>query len=250
MRLFIAYAAGLLSFLAPCGMFLIPAFFGYAFDTANRRVTATWALLAGFSTLFVPIGLGAYALGAQLALHRRELTWFGGAFMIAAGLVVLSGRTLGARLPHPSLGAKRDPRSLLTIYLVGVSFAFTVAGCSAPLLAISLAMASTAGNALMATLILFSYVVGLGTPLLALAVASDQGKLMERMRWAQKSWSVQLVGRTYELRAADVVAGLALILLGSVFILSQGTFFFEKIAGTGWMLDINAGAAELLSSWR
>lgn len=250
MSLLIAFTAGLLSFFAPCGTFLLPGFLAYAFDGRVRRVTATWTFLAGFSTLFVPVGLGAYALGAQLALHRRELALLGGLFMIGLGMAALFGKGLHVAPPDGIKPAGRDPRRLSTVYILGLTFGFTIAGCSAPLLAITLALAGVSSNLFFAAALLLTYVIGLGSPLLALSVMADQGVLSKRLAWTQKNWRVTIASYSHEFLAANVVAAVMIIGLGLVFIMTQGSFYSRMLISAPGLLDFNVAAAEFLSRLR
>ena len=91
-KIAIAYAAGLLSFFAPCGTFLLPGFFAYSFKTRRDFLAATCWFLAGFMTLFMPVGLGLHFLAIPLTIYRPQLVWAGGIVFIMLGGLALSGR--------------------------------------------------------------------------------------------------------------------------------------------------------------
>lgn len=241
----IAFAAGLLSFFAPCGTFLLPGFFAYAFKERGRLLRATWVFLLGFACLFVPVGLGLHAVATMLAFHRIGLSWIGGLFMIALGVMALMGRGLHIAAPVALTKPRENLTATWSVFLLGVTFGFTVAGCTAPLLAITLALAGGARAWPAAVLILLAYVAGLGSPLLALAFASDRGKFLGSRVFHAHTVAIGFGRFKLMVAPANAVAAAMLFLLGVWFIASQGTF----ISGSGLhrLVDFNAAAASWLT---
>ncbi|MEY4722614.1 MAG: hypothetical protein RLZZ324_127 [Candidatus Parcubacteria bacterium] len=246
----IAFAAGLLSFFAPCGTFLLPGFFAYAFKERGRLLTATWVFLAGFAALFIPVGLGLRALAVTLALHRIGLSWFGGLFMIALGVMALLGRGVHIAVPSALSRPRRDPRAWWSVFLLGVTFGFTVAGCTAPLLAITLALAGGSGGFLSALAVLCAYVAGLGAPLLALAFASDRGKFLGSRVFHAETLALGFGRYKLMVAPANALAAAALFVLGIWYIMSQGMFFTGQYVRWHGAQDFNASAASWLSRRR
>lgn len=246
----IAYAAGVLSFFAPCGTFLLPGFFAYAFKERGRLLLATWVFLAGFMTLFLPIGLGIHAIATRVALHRQGFAWFGGLLMIALAGVALSGRGPHIAVPSALTRPRADVRAMWPIYLLGIAFGFTVAGCTAPLLAVTLALAGGSTNFVFASAVLFAYAVGLGSPLLALAFAADRGKFMSSRAFHAHSLQFTIAGRAFSVSPVNAISAAALVILGVWFIVSDGTFYTYTLMRWPAVINFNSGAAEFLSRLR
>jgi cytochrome c-type biogenesis protein len=180
-----AFAAGLLSFLSPCVLPLVPAYLsivsGVAFgelgaQTQTRRVTiSTMAFVAGFGTIFVLLGAGAALFGDVLLSNRRTLEIVAGAFIVFTGLVYL-----GVPLPLTLLREKRvaqpqagvvptsEPRigGVATAGLAGLAFGVGWTPCIGPTLAAILALAAASGNAEEGAFLLAVYALGLGVPFL------------------------------------------------------------------------------------
>lgn len=244
----IAYAAGILSFLAPCGAVLLPSFFAYAFKKRTALVVATWWFFAGFMSLFLPIGLGATALASALVVHRDVYSWIGGLALFGLAGLALAGK--GLHVPMPKFLRGRKHADGMSAYVIGVAFGFTIAGCTAPLLALSLAFSSLSGNFITATLVLLSFGLGLVTPLLGLAVASDRTKLLQHRFFRGVIWNFRFAGKERTLHSTNALTALILIAVGTVFIASQGTFYLTKLSSANFLADFNVAAARYLSTLR
>lgn len=245
----IAYLAGLLSFFAPCGAVLLPSFFAYTFKKRRALVAATVWFLAGFMTLFVPVGLGVRALATPLAMHRPLLSWVGGIGLLALAALALAGK--GLHVPMPAflrIGRRHD--DALSAYLIGVVFGFTIAGCTAPLLALALAYASLSGGTLASLVILFAYGFGLASPLFALAFVADRTGFLRHRIFRGIVWSFRLLGKERTLHSTNLAAATFLAVLGIVFIATQGTFFMSYLDSRHALADFNASMARFLSTWR
>jgi cytochrome c-type biogenesis protein len=179
-----AFAAGIVSFLSPCVLPLVPGYISYVAGAAAAgngkgatRVAAAGlsiCFVLGFSTVFVALGARATALGRILLAHRYELNIVGGAIVVIFGLFLLG-------LLRP-VWLMRDRRLHLAIpggqpvsaYVLGIAFAFGWTPCIGPILgAILTASAVTATVAGGATL-LGIYSLGLGVPFVASAVFMDR----------------------------------------------------------------------------
>lgn len=244
----IAYAAGVLSFLAPCGAVLLPSFFAYAFKKRTALVVATWWFFAGFMTLFLPIGLGATALSSALIVHRDVYSVVGGIALFGLAGLALVGKGLHVPLPKFLRGRKQADGP--SAYVIGVAFGFTIAGCTAPLLALSLAFATLSGNFLTATLVLLSFGLGLVSPLLAIAAVSDRTRLLQHRFFRGVVWNFRLAGKERTLHSTNVLAATLLVIIGGIFIASQGTFYLTKLNAAGMFADFNVTAARFLSTLR
>jgi cytochrome c biogenesis protein CcdA len=245
----LAFLAGLLSFFAPCGAFLLPGFFAYSFKRRGQLVAATWWFLAGFLTLFLPIGLGVHALAVPLSLHRVTLSWIGGIFLFVLAAMALTGR--GLHFPTPVMPASRRGKSdALSVFLLGLIFGFTVAGCTAPLLALAFAFAVLSKNIVIAVATLCAFALGLVSPLLALAAVTDRTGLLTTMSRRVRLLGITFAGKRYEVPVTNVISAALLMIIGVVFIFTQGTFGLSTLARYPWIIEYNARAARFLSTFR
>lgn len=244
----IAYLAGLLSFFAPCGAVLLPSFFAYTFKKRSELIAATFWFLAGFLTLFIPLGLGIRVISSPLLLHRRELTWLGGIMFFGLAAYAFAGR--GLHVPVPQFLTKRGfHNDALSSYLIGVVFGFTVAGCTAPLLGLVFALSAMERYRLFSFAVLAAYGVGLATPLLILAFVADRTKFLKHPALKGKLWTFTIGGKERSVHSTNAVAAAFMVVLGIVFIASQGTFFMGNLgADTKMMADFNVGAADYLAN--
>jgi cytochrome c-type biogenesis protein len=170
-----AFAAGLVSFLSPCVLPLVPGYLSVVsgvgvgeLGSEPRRVTAaTAAFVGGFSTIFVLLGAGAALFGDVLLSNRRTLEIAAGVLIVFAGLVFA-----GVPLPLPLLREKRllglGPRGggIPTAALVGLGFGVGWTPCIGPTLAAILALAAASGSAAQGAALLAVYAIGLGVPFL------------------------------------------------------------------------------------
>ena len=220
-----AFGAGIISFLSPCVLPLVPGYVSYvAGDTLAhgrraggfaQRLASIWLSLcfvAGFSTVFILLGASATALGQLLLRYKYEAN-------IVAGLVVIVfGLFMAGALKLPWL--QRDLRFHLDIkggrplgaYLIGVAFAFGWAPCIGPVLGAILTVSAVAATVSSGTTLLAAYSLGLGLPFLVTAIYTD--KLLARLK------SVRNLGRWLQ-----VGAGIAMVLMGLAMITGMLTAF-------------------------
>lgn len=176
-----AFFSGMLSFLSPCVLPLVPPYLIYLtgvsaeamrHDAANharwRALRAAGAFVLGFSTVFVAMGAAATFLGQILRAHLSTLSIVAGAVIILMGLHFL-------RILHlPFLmrevrwhGPRRD--GPFAGYLMGLAFAFGWTPCIGPVLAAVLALASSEDSVTKGVVLLGTYAAGLGLPFLLAA---------------------------------------------------------------------------------
>ncbi|MBA3495911.1 MAG: cytochrome c biogenesis protein CcdA [Gemmatimonadota bacterium] len=179
--LFVAFAAGLLSFLSPCVLPLVPSYIGFLTGmslpemSGRRRVAVGHALLfvLGFSLVFVLLGASATALGRALNYYQVWLQRIGGVLIIAFGLVCLGVIKVGVLSQERRVQVERKPVGYLGSALVGMAFAAGWTPCIGPVLGGILGLAATSGDVTRGMLLLGSYSAGLAVPFLIAAVALD-----------------------------------------------------------------------------
>lgn len=175
-----AFAAGLLSFLSPCVLPLVPGYLSIVsgvglseLQQPSRRVTiATAAFVGGFGVVFVLLGAGAAVFGDALLASRRALEIVAGVFIVFAGLVYA-----GVPLPLSLLREKRMLETGMrrggapTAALAGAAFGIGWTPCIGPTLAAILALAAVSGSAGQGAALLAVYALGLGVPFLLFGLA-------------------------------------------------------------------------------
>ncbi|PTM49558.1 cytochrome c biogenesis CcdA family protein [Phreatobacter oligotrophus] len=168
-----AATAGAISFLSPCVLPLVPGYLSYIAGGAGERDgaeqesrlhTFRLALLfvAGFTTLFVLLGMSAMALGGVLQRYQNEANLVGGALVIVFGLVMTGLFRLPMLMSDRRWQGPRHVRGPLGAFLLGVAFAFGWTPCIGPVLGSILAVTATSsGNG---AILLGAYGLGLGVP--------------------------------------------------------------------------------------
>ncbi len=177
----VAFLGGLLSFLSPCVLPLVPSYIGFLTgltieEMGDRR---RWAVLhalffvAGFSLVFIAMGAGATQLGAALKYNKLWLARAGGVLVIFFGLYSLGVLRIRALDQERRLHLNRKPMGFLGSTLVGMTFAAGWTPCIGPVLGSILLMAGTSSDLQRGVILLAAYSAGLAVPFLLVAVALD-----------------------------------------------------------------------------
>jgi len=177
----VAFTAGLLSFLSPCVLPLVPSYVGFITGmtlpevTGRRRAALTHALLfvAGFSLVFVLLGASATALGRALNYYQVWLQRVGGVLIILFGLLCLGVFKVGLLNQERRVHLERKPVGYLGSALVGMAFAAGWTPCIGPVLGGILGLAATSSDVTRGMQLLAVYSAGLALPFLIAAVAVD-----------------------------------------------------------------------------
>jgi cytochrome c-type biogenesis protein len=179
--LFVAFAAGLLSFLSPCVLPLVPSYVGYLTGmtltevSGRRRIAVIHALLfvAGFSLVFVLLGASATALGSALRYYQVWIARVGGVLVILFGLLCLGVVKVGFLEQERRLQLQDKPVGYLGSALVGIAFGAGWTPCIGPVLGAILSLAATTESVSRGMLLLGVYSAGLAVPFLLAAVAVE-----------------------------------------------------------------------------
>ena len=194
-----AFGAGLLSFISPCVLPLIPGYLSYisglsldemrgapavaggaavavARPAGTRRqvVLSSLAFIVGFSLVFVSLGAAASAIGQFLARQQEVLSRIAGALIIIFGLHTMGVLRIEWLYQEKRVHTSRKPAGLIGACLVGVAFAFGWTPCIGPILAGILAVAGSRDTVGEGVRLLAVYSLGLGVPFLATALMIDR----------------------------------------------------------------------------
>lgn len=180
-----ALGAGLLSFLSPCVLPLVPPYLTYIAGTtieelsvagegrARRDVALAGALfVAGFSTVFVTLGATASVFGQMIRQYSDILSLVAGLAIIGMGLHFLGLFRVGLLYREKRVEVER-PVGLWGAYVMGLAFAFGWTPCIGPILAAILTVAGSEDTVLKGAMLLAVYSAGLGIPFLGAALAIE-----------------------------------------------------------------------------
>lgn len=214
----IAFTAGLLSFLSPCVLPLVPSYVTFITGmsvedmTKARRLSVTHALLfiAGFTIIFMVLGAGATTLGFVVKSNRAWLARIGGALIIVFGLYLLGVLNIGAFSRERRIHLADKPLGFLGTVLVGMAFGAGWSPCIGPILGAILTYTASAADLKKGMLLLFTYSMGLAVPFLVAAFAVD---------WFMKTFQKFKRYMGY----VQKVAGALLIAVGLLMITNQFT---------------------------
>jgi len=181
-----ALAAGMLSFLSPCVLPLVPPYLIYLTGTSLERladaetepqvrretIIAAFLFVLGFSTVFVALGASASAIGALLRAYSYILGKIAGVIIIIMGLHFLGVTPIAWLMREKRLDVAK-PVGLWGAYVMGLAFAFGWTPCIGPILSAILAIAGSEGNVARGTGLLAVYSMGLGVPFMVAALALE-----------------------------------------------------------------------------
>ena len=189
-----AALGGLISFLSPCVLPLVPPYLSYLAGTTfdqlsagesavrRRAVMAALLFVAGFSTVFVLLGATASALGQVVRQYLDVLSTVAGLAIIVMGLHFLGVFRIGLFYREARVTVER-PMGVWGAYVMGLAFAFGWTPCIGPVLAAILAVAGSENSVSQGALLLAAYSAGLGIPFLLAAFAMRPFlSVMKRMR--------------------------------------------------------------------
>ena len=200
--LFIALTAGVLSFLSPCVLPIVPPYLAYMSGVsmqamtgevqeqgARRRVlTAALFFVLGLSTVFLFLGFTASAFGKFFLQNQVLFTRIAGAVIIVFGLHFLGVFRIPILDREARMDAGDQGGSAFGAYVLGLAFAFGWTPCIGPQLGAILSLAASEASMLRGTALLGVYAAGLGIPFLLVALFLDRAMgVMNRLKRHMKT---------------------------------------------------------------
>ena len=219
----LAVVAGFISFSSPCCLPLIPGYLSYVSalpvselgDREARRVTVRAAVLfvAGFTTIFTLLGLGATLLGSVLLENQDRGVRAFGVVIIVLGLATMGALPIPALLRERRMDLAREPKGSAWAFPMGMALPAGLARFIGPVLATILATAAAGRTAAWGALLLMLYSLGLGIPFVALALGFTRAQ--RSLDWLRRHG-----------RRIEVAGGLLLVAVGVMFVTGrwQGLF--------------------------
>ncbi|MDD5072283.1 MAG: cytochrome c biogenesis protein CcdA [Candidatus Omnitrophica bacterium] len=228
-----AFVAGLLSFLSPCVLPLIPFYISYITgitfgeltqETLPKKIrflTAVHSLLfiLGFTIVFMLLGLSLTFAGGLVSQHRQAISKIGGIIIIIFGLSISGVINLAFLQKEKKVEVKSRPVGYLGSLLIGATFALGWTPCVGPLLASILLLSSTEKEIMKGAALLFSYSLGLALPFFISSILIND--FLSYFKALKKY-----------LRAVSVITGIFLVVVGiMLFTNSFGSLagWFERL---------------------
>lgn len=231
----LSFVAGALSFISPCTLPILPAYFAFTFQADRKRIAMmTLAFFLGLALIFSFLGASTSVLGSVLNDNIILLTRVGGALLIVFGLMSILGRGFSG----PAFQANRSA-TFGGSFLFGATFGLGLTPCIGPILAglLTIAAGQSIGRG---TAMLFIYALGLGLPLMLVSTfIGDRPR--DSLIWRilrGKGWQVTVLGRTIHLHSTSLFSGLLFIVLGIVML--QGSTVQSALPDTVvvWLTDV------------
>jgi cytochrome c-type biogenesis protein len=222
----LAFVAGLLSFLSPCVLPLIPSYVGFLTgltleELEVRRGTALahalW-FVAGFSAIFIALGATASALGVLLLRSQVWIGRIGGGVVILFGLYLLGVLRPALLMRERKIQLARKPLGYVGSAFVGVTFGAAWTPCIGPILGAILTLAAAQASVGHGAALLTAYSAGLALPFVVTALALDRF-----LAWFQRF-------RPY-LAWVERISGIILILLGLLLVTDRFTLLASWLQG-------------------
>lgn len=173
-----AFIAGLLSFLSPCVLPLIPSYITYITGISfadlqaehpthiirQKSIFHSLCFICGFTAVFVLLGASATYLGSFLNENATVIRKVGGALLVLFGIHVTGLISFKFLLTEKRVSIKHKPAGYAGSFLVGITFAAGWTPCIGPILAAILAVAATEDSVFQGIMLLLLYSMGLGVP--------------------------------------------------------------------------------------
>ena len=235
-----AAGAGLLSFLSPCVLPLVPAYLCFVAGTTldrlvvaegidpamSRRVfVSALAFVIGFSTVFIIMGASASALNRLILENIEVIGKVAGAVIVVFGLHYMGLLKIPLLYREARINTVERPTSILGAYVIGLAFAFGWTPCVGPILATILTVAASRDQLGYGVSLLATYALGLGIPFLLAALA-----VKPFMRFMQRF--------KRHLHKVEVAAGGLLVVTGIlIFTNSLGQFSYYLLEVFPWLAN-------------
>ncbi|MFE7133683.1 cytochrome c biogenesis CcdA family protein [Streptomyces sp. NPDC057638] len=234
-----AFLGGLLALVSPCSALLLPAFFAYSLDSAGRLLLRTGIFYAGLATTLVPLGVAGSYAGRFFYGNRDLLVAVGGWTIITLGVAQILGLGFASRR-LAALSGRLRPVTAAPVYALGMVYG--LAGfCAGPILGSVLTVSALSGSPVYGGLLLAVYALGMAVPLFLLALVWDRFQLGRR-RWLRGR---ELTLGRLRLHTTSLASGLFFILLGTLFLVFDGTTALPGLLSVDDAFTAESWAGEL-----
>lgn len=201
MEYFITFLEGIISFISPCMLPMLPLYISYFAGNADKKhkvLVRAFSFVLGFTVVFTLLGLFAGTLGALLTKYQTVVNIVSGIIVIMFGLSYLDVIKIKF---FKGMTKARQINNAFSAFIFGVIYSVSLTPCVGAFFGSALMMASSSGDSAKGTLLLLVYSLGLGVPFLISAVLID--KLNTAFAFIKKHYKV-----------INLVSGIFLIIVG------------------------------------
>lgn len=221
----VAFGAGMLSFLSPCVLPLVPGYLSLmsglsAADLQTERarvLRATLLFVAGFTVVFVALGATASAVGQGLQDHQRGLNQLAGVVVIVMGVVLAGVASPAILMRERRFHVSPSALGVFAPPVMGMAFAFGWTPCIGLVLGPILTLAAADGTVAHGMVLLIFYSLGLGVPFVLSGVAL--ARLTSAFAWVKRHF-----------RVINAVAGALLVAFGVLLVTDNVSWLSRHIA--------------------
>lgn len=211
-----AFIAGVAALFAPCCItVLLPSYFASIFRERYKIFLMTFIFFLGILAVFLPIGLGAAALGQVFSRYHNTIFGIGGAMLTVLGIILLTGQHFS--LPF-RINSSFQKHNAPAVFFLG-AFSGLATTCCAPVLAGVLTLAALPGSIFWGGIYTLSYVLGMVAPLFLISLFLDKVDLPRQFRQAfRKPIVYSINGKSISITIAEAVSGLTFLAMGIIII--------------------------------
>ena len=217
MQYLITFLEGIISFISPCMLPMIPLYISYFSgdnkDNRRKTILSSIAFVIGFTLVFCILGLFAGTIGQVLTKYKRIVNLICGIIIILFGLTYLDF----IKIPFfKGMKKKEKVTGVFSAFIFGIIFSINLTPCIGAFLGSALMMASSSQNMIEGVLLLLVYSLGLGIPFILSAVLLD--KLKNTFNFIKKHYKV-----------INVVCGVFLIIIGILMAFGIFSTFLNRV---------------------
>jgi len=242
----VAIVAGMLTFMAPCTLPILPAYFAFSTTSGRSQVTSNTMFFAlGLASMFTVLGVAAGTVGRLVLNYKREIVYIFGAIIILFGVMSILGKNI--KLFKTQLKSSRKPWES---FVFGGLFGLTWSGCIGPVLGFMLILAASTQTVIGGGLLLFMYAMGLVFPLILLSVYIDrlpkEGRVWTLLRG--KLFEIKINKKKYYIHSTNLISGILFISLG-VFLILEANYALTSLLPyslTEWVFDAQDALMEMV----
>lgn len=240
-----AFIAGVAALFAPCCItVLLPSYFASIFRERRKVFVMTFIFFLGILMVFLPIGLGASALGKFFSQYHNTVFGIGGIFLAVLGITILIGK-------HFSLPFQVSPtlkkHNAVSVFMLGM-FSGIATTCCAPVLAGVLTLAALPGSVFWGGIYTLSYVFGIVAPLFLISFFFDKINFEQKFQQIfHRPIQYRLGGKKISITVSETISGITFLSMGVLILyLAFANRLFMQTGG--YQTSINIYLTKVLQS--
>lgn len=208
-----SFIAGVAALFAPCCIaVLLPTYFASIFRERYGVFLMTFIFFLGILAVFLPIGLGAAALGQLFSQYHNAIFGIGGIFLTLLGLILVTGKHFS--LPF-SVNPSLKKHNAFSVFTLGV-FSGIATTCCAPVLAGVLALATLPGSMLWGGLYTLSYVFGMVAPLFLISLFLEKADFTQKFsKTFQRPIEYSIASKKVGITVSEAISGITFLVMGT-----------------------------------